>query len=96
MLVDQIREWGGKAESTIIVYGLKVQAPLAALPNRTIAPAFDLDSVHGKGMAHPNAYMVPAGLAIVEKIGRMIGKECSRPFGFRDFKISKVYTKNRR
>ena len=80
-LVDLVKDWGGKPESTVLVYGGKVPAPPAVLANCTMARALDLDDVHeggdGKGLGgHLSATFVPAYLAFAEYMGRPVsGKD---------------------
>ena len=51
-IVRQVREWGGRAESTVAVHGLKVPAPMAALANGVMAHAMDYDDAHQMGAGH--------------------------------------------
>lgn len=65
-IVRQVREWGGRAESTVAVHGLKVPAPTAALANGVMAHAMDYDDTQvGTGL-HANVVVVPALLAAAE------------------------------
>jgi len=73
-IVDLIRDWGGKPESTILVHGGKVPAYNAALANSTMARALDFDNAVDKGM-HPSASAVPTALAMAEMCGGISGKE---------------------
>ena len=43
MIVDLVREWGGKKESTILVHGGKVPAHNAALVNCVMARSYDFE-----------------------------------------------------
>lgn len=75
-LVDLAKDWGGKAESTIWVFGEMVPAHHAALVNCTMARALDLDDVHEAGGGHLSATVVPISLILAEYIGRPIkGKD---------------------
>jgi 2-methylcitrate dehydratase PrpD len=65
-LVNLIKRMGGRKESTIFVYGLKVPAVTAALVNATMARARDLDDVHETAAMHLSATIVPSALAICE------------------------------
>jgi len=73
-IVDLIKDWGGKRESTILIHGGKVPAYNAALANSTMARALDFDNAVDKGM-HPCASAVPTALAIAERCGGVSGKE---------------------
>ena len=74
-LVRMVRDWGGKPESSILVFGDKVPAPHSALVNCSMARAHDYDDFHEKGMVHTGAGITPACLAIAEKMGGISGKE---------------------
>jgi 2-methylcitrate dehydratase PrpD len=41
MVVDLIKEWGGKGESTILAYGVKAPSQSVALANSIMARSFD-------------------------------------------------------
>lgn len=71
-LVDLLKDWGGKEESTIWVYGGRVPAPNAAFVNCTMARALDLDDVHEAGGGHLSASFVPASLVLAEYIKKPI------------------------
>lgn len=74
-VVDLVREWEGREESTLLVYGGKVPAPHAALANSTMAHALDLDDVHEDGLIHAHISALPAALAVAEQKGHVSGKE---------------------
>lgn len=72
--VGLVREWGGKEESTILVYGDKVPAANAAWANSIMAKAMDFDDVM-EGAMHISASTVPTALAVSEVRGGISGKE---------------------
>jgi len=75
-LIDIITDWGGKHESSILIYGDKVPLPHAVLANGTMARAHDFDEVHEKAMIHSAASIVPTCLAIAENDAvRINGKD---------------------
>jgi len=45
-LIDQVKYWGGREESSILVHGSKVPSPEAALVNSQMAHARDYDDVY--------------------------------------------------
>lgn len=45
-IAELVQEWGGKPESTVLVYGYKVPAPSAAFANGVMARAIDMGDVH--------------------------------------------------
>ncbi len=72
---ELVSDWGGKRESTIIVYGDKVPSLNAALVNATMAHAWDYDDYHGLAGVHAGVSVIPASLAIAERRGKVTGKE---------------------
>jgi 2-methylcitrate dehydratase PrpD len=44
-LVDLVREWGGKAEATILLHGGRVPAHHAAMVNSIMARSFDFEAL---------------------------------------------------
>jgi 2-methylcitrate dehydratase PrpD len=73
-LVDQVKEWGGKNEATILIHGGKVPACNAALVNSTMARALDFCDAMLPGM-HVGSSSVPTALATAELVGGCGGKE---------------------
>ncbi len=74
-IVRQVREWGGRAESTVAVHGLRVPAPMAALANGVMAHAMDYDDTQvGTGL-HANVVVVPALLAAAESSAASSGRD---------------------
>jgi 2-methylcitrate dehydratase PrpD len=73
-IVEIVKEWGGKEESTIMIYGGKVPAHDAALANAVMARALDFDDGVDKGM-HMSSSLIPTAFAAGEKIGGINGKE---------------------
>jgi len=66
IVVDVVKGWGGKAESTILGFGDKVPCANAALANGSMAHAVDYDDTHLESVAHPSAPIVPTALAVGE------------------------------
>ncbi|MBW1802385.1 MAG: MmgE/PrpD family protein [Deltaproteobacteria bacterium] len=73
-LVDQVRDWGGKEEATILIHGGKVPAYNAAFANAYMARALDIDDAMFPGM-HVGASTVSAALAAAELTGGCSGQE---------------------
>ena len=61
-MVNLVKDWGGKQESTILAYGVKVPAHNAALVNSIMARALDYDAVVAGG-PHTGAAAIPTALA---------------------------------
>jgi 2-methylcitrate dehydratase PrpD len=73
-VVDQVREWGGKQESTILIHGGRVPAYNAALANSVLARAVDFCDGMVPGL-HLGSSSVPTALAAAELSGGCTGKE---------------------
>ncbi len=74
-VLDLVRGWGGKGESSILVFGDRVPSPNAGLVNSVMGRAMDFDDVHEKAVLHPSVSVVPAALAVAELVGDVNGKE---------------------
>jgi 2-methylcitrate dehydratase PrpD len=64
-----------KPKSTIIGFGVKVSATMAAFANGAMAHALDFEDAYDGAPVHPNAATIPAALAVAESIGNVGGKE---------------------
>jgi 2-methylcitrate dehydratase PrpD len=73
-VVEMIREWGGKPESTVIGYGFKVPTPMAAMCNAMLGHGVELDDAHGSGLIKAGSVMVPSLMALAEANNKS-GKE---------------------
>lgn len=72
MLIDLVREWGGKKESTILVHGGKVPAQNAALVNCVMARSYDFEPtgayVENKSTpAHLSGTTGPTAITVAEQ-----------------------------
>ena len=74
-VVELAKNWGRKEESTIMAYGGKVPAPMAAFCNATMAHALDLDDTHSELPIHVGPIVISAALATAEMVGNVSGKE---------------------
>ena len=74
-LVELVKEMGGKEESTIISFGGKVPACMAAFANGAMAHCLDYDEHHPTAKLHLCSSTVPAGFATAERVGRVSGKD---------------------
>ncbi|MFC1798268.1 MmgE/PrpD family protein [Thermodesulfobacteriota bacterium] len=75
LLVKLIKEGGGKKESTILSFGGKVPAWMAAMANGAMSRAMNFDDNHDESIAHPSGVTVPAALAVAERVGNVSGKD---------------------
>lgn len=73
-LLNQVKEWGGKEEATILIHGGKVPAHNAALVNSAMARALDFCDAMAPGV-HIGSSSVPTALATAELAGGCSGKE---------------------
>jgi len=74
-LVELVKDWGGKGESTILGYGWSVPSPNAALVNGYSAVVLDYDDFHDLDFIHVSRAIIPASLAIAERRGGVHGKD---------------------
>ncbi len=74
-IVELVREGGGKEESSILGFGRKAPALMAALANGAMAHQLDYDDCFDLGVVHPGAGAVPAALAIAERQGHVTGRD---------------------
>lgn len=74
-LCEIVEWWGGRQESTIISFGIKVPCPNAAFVNSAMAHALDLDDTFMPGFIHPSSVVVPSAFAISESRGGIDGKK---------------------
>jgi len=74
-LLDIVKEWSGKGESSIINCTQKVPAPVAAQVNATMGHALDYDDVHDRAVMHPGVVIIPTCMAVAERKGKVSGRE---------------------
>jgi 2-methylcitrate dehydratase PrpD len=68
-------EWGGQEQSSIIGYGLKYPAPVAAQINGTMIHALDYDDGHQTALVHIGCVTVSTAFAAAERMSGVSGKE---------------------
>lgn len=64
----------GLPESTVIGHGAKVPAWMAAMLNGAFARGVNFDDGHDEGSTHPSGVVVPAVLAMAERLGKVDGR----------------------
>lgn len=69
-VVAMVREWGGKLECTVVGYGFKVPAPMAAMCNAMMGHGVELDDAHGSGLIKAGSVIVPSLVALAEANGK--------------------------
>lgn len=67
-ILDFVKETGGRGESTVIVNGIKTSFIHAALANGCLIHSIDFDDTHPAALTHTSAVLVPAALALGEKL----------------------------
>jgi 2-methylcitrate dehydratase PrpD len=74
-MVELVKETGGREESTIVGFGGRVPAWMAAFVNAAMGHALDYDDLHHGAMLHPSSPAVTAGFAVAERIGAVTGSD---------------------
>jgi len=74
-IVTLVKEWSGRPEASLIVYGGKVASPWAALANSTMMHALDFDDTLDDSALHAHVSVLPSALAMAERKGDVTGKE---------------------
>lgn len=72
-IVKLLSEWGGQEQSTVIGYGNKLPAPLAAMCNGAMGHGVELDDAHGSGLIKAGSVLIPAMFAVAE-VAKVDGK----------------------
>ncbi|QJU58164.1 MmgE/PrpD family protein [Sphingomonas sp. AP4-R1] len=73
-IVDMVQETGGKGESSLIAFGGKVPAVMAAFANGAMAHCLDYDDQTPWGQ-HSASSLLPAVYAISERVGGVTGEQ---------------------
>ena len=66
-LMRMVRGYGSTPQATVIGFGERVAAPLAALANGALIHGVEFDDVYYERTMHTEAFAVPATLAIAER-----------------------------
>ncbi len=66
---------GAKPVATLIGFGRKTSAALAALVNGTAGHAFELDDIHKESIIHAGSIATPVALGLGEARGRTTGRD---------------------
>src|SRR4051812_3630496 len=71
-----ISRWGGLAESRVLLRGVRLPAPQAALLNASMGYALDFDdTLDTGGSIYPGVSVLGAALAVCDSLGAVTGKE---------------------
>ena len=68
-------DWGGKAESTVLVSGERLPAPSSAMMNSFLMHNQEFDPVHDLAVVHAFTTVLPVALAVAEAQGGVTGRE---------------------
>jgi 2-methylcitrate dehydratase PrpD len=74
-LLSELREWGGRPQSRVAVFGGKLAAHDAALANATMAHALEIDDAHYPAIVHPTTPTLWPALALADARGGLSGAE---------------------
>jgi len=74
-VVELVKEAGGREESSILVFGGKVPAMMAAFANGAASHVLNYDDIAPASELHPTSPILPAALAVAERIGGVNGRE---------------------
>jgi 2-methylcitrate dehydratase PrpD len=69
MILNAARELNGRSEATVLGAGDKMDPALAALVNGAMGHSLEMDDDHRTMCGHPGAPVLPAALAVTEKLG---------------------------
>lgn len=70
-----LRDWGGREEATVALFGHKLPAYHAVLANVLMCHALEIDDSHYPAIVHPTAPTLWSGLATAEQLGGARGEE---------------------
>src|ERR1700739_3052241 len=71
-----VSRWGGLAESRVLLRGVSLPSPQAALLNASMGHALDFyDTLDTGGSIHPGVSVLGAALAVGDSLGNVNGKE---------------------
>ena len=73
-LLRVLKKWGGRRQSTVLGYGIKLPAPSAVQVNASMAHALDYDDGHPEALVHTGVVVVPTCLALAEERGKLKGR----------------------
>ena len=72
-LIDLVRETGGRPEASVLAFGDRVPAVMAAFANGALAHCLDFDDQTPWGQ-HSGSSVVPAAFAVAERRGGVTGR----------------------
>lgn len=73
--VHLVREWGGKAESSILFFGDKLPVIHAVFANSVMIHALDFDDTHDGAVVHAYVTGLPVAFGTAERLGGVSGQD---------------------
>ena len=73
--VEIVRKWGGKEESTVLVFGDRLPVIHSVFANSVMFHALDFDDTHDGAVVHGYVTNFSAALAVAESLGGVSGKD---------------------
>ena len=67
MIFDYVQDFGGRPESTVVNYGFRTKAEIAAFANACFGHALEIDDLHSEAPTHPGCVVIPAALTVAER-----------------------------
>ena len=75
-LLELLKEFGGKGQSTVIAADIKLPVIHAAQINATMIHAAEYDDTLEIPLSHPGSVLISTCFAMAEYIGKLSGREC--------------------
>jgi len=73
-VIELLRHWGGKEESSVLVFGIKIPSLWAAYANAMMSHARDFDDTHDRAVLHAYCATLYPALALAEQKGEVRGQ----------------------
>jgi 2-methylcitrate dehydratase PrpD len=73
-VIDLVRETGGRPEASVLAFGDRVPAVMAAFANGALAHSLDFDDQTPWGQ-HAGSSVLPAAFAVAERMGGVTGRD---------------------
>ena len=73
--VEIVRKWGGREESTLLVFGDRLPVVHSVFANSVMFHALDFDDTHDGAVVHAYVTNLSAAFAVAESLGGISGKD---------------------
>ena len=74
-MLGVLRNWGGKGESTVLLFGDRLPSPSVAMMNSFLMHNQEFDCVNDLAVVHPFTTALPTALATAETVGNVSGRQ---------------------